>query len=263
MTKLNFTGRKRLDRNRVRLWLTGGPDDIRLSTDRLNFDGLELPHDARIVVEAQHQTNYMRFECGTVEAVAHLGSEPLTEFETPDAILFRVKVIGDGDSDTGKMLAVADRIRAGDVREGNDATDETDEGGTSGSVQLLPFQPHDLEQLTWLLDTTGDRPVVLVNRKLPDWKAFVQNPEFRALVLPDVLRQIALWTVLEQDVEDATPDDAVWPWKKFLELLGHSPVGVEDDKAEDWAAEVAHTFTRRARLFDALLTTIDAEERDR
>jgi hypothetical protein len=263
VTKLNFTGRRRIDRSGVGLWMTTAEAGLYVSTDRLNVSGLGLPDDGRIVVEAQHQTNYMRFNCGRVGAILHLDNEPLTEFESPDAILFRVKVIGDGQTDAGKLLAVVDRVRARTGVPGTVSGDEPDSGSTVGTVQLLPFVPRDLEQLTWLLDTSGDRPMILVNRNLPDWKAFVQNPEFRALVLPAALRQIALWVVLENEVDDAGPDDAVWPWKKFLEMLGQSPSGIEEDKAEAWADEVIFAFARRAHLSDTLLTNFDTEDHER
>ena len=243
MTKLNFTGRQRIGRSGVRLRVHGEFEDLRLTVDRLDIDQSGLPDDARVVVEAQRQTNYMRFECGRVAEMSLPSGVQLAEFDTPDGILFRIKVIGDEAEDHGKLLAVTDRLRATD----DDATD----GGTSASVPLLPFQAHDLDQVTWQLDVSGEHPVVLVNRRLPDWKAYVQSPEFRALVFPEVLRQVAQW-ILRQDIEDATPDDAAWPWKCFMELLHQSPIGVDDDKADDWAEELVHAFARRAGLFEGL-----------
>ncbi|WP_130510021.1 hypothetical protein [Krasilnikovia cinnamomea] len=215
-----------------------------------------LPSDARVIVEAQNQTNYMRFQCGRVGDIVHLDNVALTEFDSHQGIGFRVKVIGDSEADLGKLLAVADRLRVPhDAGEGESPTT-----GAAARESILPFKAQDLEQLTWKLDTSDDRPIVYVNRNLPNWRDFVGSAEFRALVLPAVLREIAIWMLRQQDVDEAEPGDPVWPWKRFVEGLGWpTPQAHEEDKFETWVDEVVFAFTRRAHLFDDLLAVIDTE----
>jgi len=61
-----------------------------------------------VFVEAYRQTSWMRFDFRTVGAVTAPKDCSLTEFDSPEDILFRVKVTQ--ANDTHVLLAEADRI---------------------------------------------------------------------------------------------------------------------------------------------------------
>ena len=65
MARINYTGRKRIVREKIRLRLTED-GAVRLHADTLDLNDLNLPPHARIVIEAQRQTRFARLACGTV-----------------------------------------------------------------------------------------------------------------------------------------------------------------------------------------------------
>lgn len=246
MTRINYTGRKRIKRDRVRLRLTTN-GSVKLHADELNLDGIALPSDAGIVIEAQRQTRFMRLSCGTVSTPDLPAGAALTEFDVAEGLHFRVKVVGVTGADEGKILAAADGLIA------------TSEGDTAGRTALLPFRPAPLGQRLWKLEATeGDWPALLINESVADWHQFARTPSFQALVLPEVLRQIAIWVVeqLDDAQEEDTPAGA---WRQFLSGFGQDPVEVapddEDERAgwaRDWAEEIADKFSRRHKFRDVL-----------
>jgi hypothetical protein len=247
VTRINYTGRKRIPRDRVSLRIASN------GGIKLHVTSVELPPDlppgARVVIEAQRQTRFMRLDCGTVASPLLPIGEPLIEFDVADGIRFRLKVVGASEADEGKILAAADGIVA--------ASDET----PSGREPLLAFRPAPLDQRLWKLDISdGAWPVVLVNQSIGDWHQFAREPHFQALVYPEVLRQIALWVV--ENLEDADePDTPAGAWRRFLKDLGTDPVEDappdEEERsgwAQDWADDVADKFCRRHRFRDLVGT---------
>ena len=186
-------------------------------------------------------------------------SEPLPEFDSPEGITFRVKVVGvSGDSD-GKLLAAADGLKA------------TMDGEPDDRQSLLPVRPADIGQLLWRLDfdDTGF-PSLLINKFVPSgWSEFARQPYFRALVFPEVIRQVAAWVV--ENLSDAmdNPDSPAVPWVKYFKVeLGQDlstmtiPSGDEGGQqwALEWADEVAERFSRKHRFLESVGSTLgDAE----
>lgn len=248
MTRINYTGRKRIPRDRVRLRLASN-GDIRLYVTSVALPA-GLPLDARVVIEAQRQTRFMRLDCGTVAAPDWPNDALLSEFDVVDGVRFRLKVVGTSEAAEGKILAAADSIVA------------TSEGSLSGRDPLLAFRPALLGHRLWRLDTSdGAWPVVLVNQAIGDWHQFAREPYFQALVLPEVLRQIALWVV--ENLEDADePDTPAGAWRRFFKSLGSDPLEEAppdgDDRAgwaQDWADDVTDRFCRRHRFRDAITSS--------
>src|SRR5690606_12220961 len=109
-----------------------------------------------------------------------LATPALTEFKSPDGILFRVKVIDFGEQ-KGMLLA------EGDIPASNDKERPEDR------IALLPPRAEDLGDELWRIEFPLSRessPELLINEKLLDWKATAQTTEFRALVFPAAVRQV-------------------------------------------------------------------------
>jgi hypothetical protein len=237
VTTLNFTGRQRITRDRVRLRVLQSGSVLTLDVERLDLDSLRLPNDAQVIVEAYRQTARHRISCGTVGDLSLPTSVTLPEFNVPEGLLFRVKVVGVSEAD-GKLLASGDRIPA---------SGEDDDGN---QVPILPFrQSQDLNHQLWRLDIE-DEPIVLINSEVGDWKGFALEPRFQALVFPEIVRQIALWALLNKDdAEDK--DSATSVWRRFLSNLGYDPVAGPTDDAEQqkyWADEVAEYFASKYKF---------------
>src|SRR4051812_27764639 len=91
----NYTDRVRLRQKDVRFSLK--PDGRGWSFDAVfELDGYELPGEALVSVEAYRQTTWMRWPWGTVGSLQPAGSRALAEFDSPDDVLFRVRVTSPG-----------------------------------------------------------------------------------------------------------------------------------------------------------------------
>jgi hypothetical protein len=247
VTRLNYTGRKRVTRDRVRLRLTEPDGKLLLDVQGLQFKGLRQPDDAEVIVEAYRQTARRRVPCGTVGALCLPTAVPLAEFDVPDGLLFRVKVVGVGDAD-GKLLAAGDRIPA--------VTDNQNGDGTS----ILPFKPSsDLGQQLWRLDTDPD-PLLLINSGVGDWKGLARQPYFQALVFPELVRQAAMWVLANMEDPDEN-EGAASNWRRLLAGLGKDPVAdpPQEDEQEQWADDVAEAFARKHKFLDRMIDLINAE----
>ena len=77
------------------------------------LDGCELPAEALVFVEAYRQTTWMRWAWGTVGALQPPANRALAEFDSPDDVLFRVRVTSPGTPEEphGLLPAEADRVR--------------------------------------------------------------------------------------------------------------------------------------------------------
>lgn len=177
MTRLNFTGRRRITRERAYLHLIRESEPPILEIRSIDLSGLDLQPTAAVVVEVYHQTNYVRIDCGTVSGI-RLAAVPLEAFAGIEGVLFRLKVVGTIGSELGRLLAVADRLPP------------TSDDEATSRVPLLPFRgSEELGHRVWKLDLSGERPEVVLSTKLGNWRQYAQRPDFVATVYPEVLRQ--------------------------------------------------------------------------
>ncbi len=243
MTRLNFTGRRRLPQHRVRaaLDVNSAPPNLTLSVDLSSY---ELPGDHQVIVEVYRPATYQ-----TKRVIAGTGQKPpkefvidLQDFAEPSAVLARVKVVGAAGADVGKIVLEADSIRP----RGGDAP--------AGRRGLLDIQPtDDLGQRLWRLELGPQGPLLLVNRAVGDWNEYARKPDFAALVYPEVLKDIVHW-LLETPPEDPEdPDEPAAQWSRFVRHLGVDlgDVDAQDADARRDASDLAvDQFALRNHLLD-------------
>jgi hypothetical protein len=243
--RLNYTGRVRILREDVRIVVTARDDRPATYTAELDLADYGFPDDARIYVEAYRQTSWMRFPFGTVGTLGPPSSTDLTEFDTPEGVLFRVRITAAGDG-SGKLLGEADRIRGR-------KTDERDEG----VEPLLPVRPADLGSEVWQLEIS-DQPRLLINKDFWDWKAVATAPEFVSLVLPAVLREILRTILVEEKHFDTDDDDPYSRWLRFTASIPGVPdipdSKAEDDKLKEWISDAVSAFCRHRGILDRFVT---------
>lgn len=254
MTRLNYTGRRRIRRRHARIMIEsreGSPPSFKAG---LELEEYRLPPDASVVIEAYRQTNWMRFSFGTVGRLAEPDDLRLTEFDSADGVLFRVKVTGQGDPH-GLILATADRIRPRRPEEQDD-----------NRIPLLAVKAQDIESL-WALDFNHAEPMLLINRAAGNKDMIVRSPEFRSLVLPAVLREILIRVVV--DLGDIDAED-MEGWKaKWLDFCRRLPgVGngsLEDEDFEvrcDWVDRVVEAFSRTQNDIEVFLSFWNERSRE-
>lgn len=237
--RLNYTGRRRILREDIRIIVTrrqGLPAVFKVHLDLSEYD---LPADAPVFFEAYRQTSWMRFRGGTVAALTTDEFE-LTEFGEPEGVLFRVRV-GSPDARDRRILAEADHLS------GSTEGDEP-----LGQESLLPVKGEDLGDLVWALEFDDARPLLKINSRLTDWRAAARHPAFETLVLPAALREILREAVHQ---EGADPDDTDTWWGRWIRfanrLPGMAPFEPDATKEEknDWVEDAVKAFARRREIF--------------
>lgn len=232
---LNFTGRKRIHRRDVEIGTV--TDERSLSFQALySFSDYSLPETAEIVVEAYVGWTVMRFEFGTLGTRIEPDSYELSDFDGPEGLLFRLKVLGTGDQ-TGLILAQADNLRAS-------AADELEK-----SQSFVVVRPADLGSVAWRLVFDEAQPVLQVNERVGDWKSFLRHSAVRSLLLPEIVRQLlreALQTQPDDEDSDAWQNHA----QKLASSAAGTPPATDDyDEVESWIDDVVRSFAHRHRLW--------------
>lgn len=236
--RLNYTGRRRIRQEDFRIEVREQDSAAPRFDLTVDLDQYDLPPNASVFVEAYRQTIRMRFPFGVVERLRVPNDRRLADFGSTDGVLFRIKVISQ-EEPRGLLLAEADRIRP--IRH------DEEEGER---FPLLPVSPsEDLGDQVYHLDCT-DRPILLVNGRLGDWRAVARDPAFFSLCYPAVLREI-LVRILRVDKWFSTEDGADWrcQWLLFTQLLpGAERVPSETSdtgRIEDWIDQIIGCFCRR------------------
>ena len=237
---LNFTGRIRISQSDISIQVSGSP--LGFVAER-RLDAYDLPPDAVVYLEAYRAPSYMRFDWGTVAHPRAPGSGAfLTNFNSEDIVLFRVKVVG-AASANGMILAQADQIK----------TNVSDQS-------ILPVYPKDLDGIVWHLSFDDDDPALLVNDRIDGIKDHVRSdPEFAALVFPGVLRDIL--ERLCNEVTDGGDEQQTWVenWERFARsLMGRSVPRADDLGRDKWIDEAINTFAKRHQLLSRYQESLNA-----
>ena len=252
--RLNFTGRKKIPRKQVRFELHAPDDDGFSRFDAtLHLEGLGLPDDASVYVEAYHKASFMRFGYGCVGELNEPEDRRLTELRGNDIVYFRVKVVRT-DDDIGRMVAACDGVapvRAGDA--------------ASGASCLLHVSYVDLGKQIWRMDLDGQWPSIELNVRLAPTIGLtsfvVQDLHFFSLVLPAAMRAALERAIFDPDGWDGEVDDGTWQsqWIEFAERLE----GVErwpergsdspSSRSRFWIEDAVAAFCRRHDMVKLLL----------
>lgn len=251
----NFTGRRPIGRKDVAIALRHEPAAWVFDAD-LRLAEYHFPRNAEVWVEAHRQNLWMQWSWGTVSAMRPPADRRLLEFEVPDGVLFRVRVVQPAGLEHHKLLGEADGIPFVKAGEEDDRRQH-----------LLVPVPDALDQQLWKLDFESDPPRLLVNKDAkPSWKEMARSPHFIALVYPEVLRRMLARALLEEDGWAEDDEDSGWPadWVRFAKNLGGlGPVPPPDQKPdrENWIEEAVSAFCRRMEMRSTWDRTCDEEGR--
>jgi len=249
----NYTGRQKIERKDVAITLREDRGVWVFDAD-LRLADYRFPRNAEVWVEAHRQNLWMQFSWGTVSAMRTAPNCRLTEFDVPDGILFRVRVVQPAGQEHHKLLGEADGIPFVKAGEAN-----------AKHRPLLETVPDALDQILWKLDLESDPPKLLVNRDaLPTWKEMAKSPHFTALVYPEVLRRLLATTLVEEEwTED---EESGWgaDWIRFARTIGGlaAPRPPSDREGRETSIEEAvAAFGRRNQLKRIWDLTIEEENR--
>lgn len=254
MATLNFTGRRELDRSQIQLRVRQDEGKVLLDVISLGLEGLDLPGAAEVTVEAYRQTTKERIRCGTVDLIQPRQDVLLESFDVVDNIQLRVRIVGTEGDARGKILAVADRLRG--------ATEDDQD-----SAPLLKLQRTELGNLVWKFDLDNG-PILCINKRLTDHDSVVNSLHFKALVLPEFVRRVAIWVARNIDDSD-DPNSALSHWISYFDSIGVDLSALDEfevddpsynDMVETWAAECASTFATLVASLDMLNAAVPGED---
>lgn len=251
--RLNFTGRKKINRSDVAITVREHEREASTFEAVLSLEEYELPPDAKVYIEAHRQTSYMRFEFGTAAQPKAQDELTLSEFDTAEGVLFRIKVTS-SDEPCGLLLATAEQIRPR-------APEQTEER----RIPLLTVRPDPgLAQQVWRLDFTGaSGPVLCVSSRAGDHHAILRHPLVQSLVLPAVLREILNRVVHIEEHWEVDPEgDWMSQWLKFATNLPGSerdlPAFQDEAVRDTWIDDVVASFCRALRSTDQFVSSFEA-----
>ncbi len=242
--KLNFTNRKRIRREDARISILEAGESFRVRAV-LHLADYGLPDDARVYVEAYRRMQYMRFDYGSPAKPKPVSDTLLSEFDSPAGIRFRVKVVS-GTAARGLILAEADGISP----RGEDDADDI-------IHDLLPIAADAtwLGDEFWRVDFDGEQFQLNLNPQFGDLDRICRSPEFRAFVLPAILRDILVRIVLVDDYRDTDDEfDLRSRWLTFLSTLPGAPAlddlheNGDSDEVYEWINQAIAVFCRHHQL---------------
>jgi len=237
----NYTGRRSILRKDVSVIVRSTGLTWEFDAD-LRLAHYKFPHNAEVWVEAHRQNLWMQWPWGTFSATRVPLNRQLTEFDVPDGVIFRVRVVLPPGQESRKLVGEVDGIQPIKAGEADDRR-----------RHLLVPVPDALDQELWKLDLEGEQPRLLVNKDAkPSWKDLARSPHFIALVYPEVFRRILVKSLIDEDWSE-DDEDAGWQsdWIHFARNLGGvAPVpfpGLTQDR-EAWIEEAVAAFARRMQL---------------
>lgn len=233
--RFNYTHRIRIRRKDIRIQLRQENGQLSFDADLRALADYDLPPESYVFVEAYRQTNWMRFDFGQVGALTPQKDRILAQFDSPEGLLFRVKVTPKGDTHT--LLAEADRIPLTNPDEGE-----------GERTPLLPVQPRKLGEEIYRIDFS-DGPLLLINSEAGNYVDIAHSPAFVSLVYPSVLREILTHVLLIEKHDDASdPEDWQSQWVSFASMspgVGELPEVEDIDGRADWIDKAVTAFAKR------------------
>jgi hypothetical protein len=244
--RFNYTGRTKIPRNRVDISLLKD-NEGKYFKAKINLQGLDLPSEAKIYIEANYKGVYQRFHFGTVGHFKEPESTRLNELPETELAYFDISVV----DETGKIGLLLGKAKGIGI-----STD----GIPNDRIPLLPVNPADLKNQFWKLsfDSGEDgRPVLEINRNIPEVFEMARNDiKFISLVYPAAFRGVLL-KLLEQDEFDTEEDSWISQWLKFLSsILGiktlpeRSETGNITPEQESWIDDCVNEYCKKFQLFE-------------
>lgn len=254
--RVNFTGRCRIPRDRVRLEIEAGPPPV--VTAAIDVADLDFPASAAVVLEAMCAGSPLveRIECGEVGRLRPPKHHRLDRVRGRQ-IFFTLKVV-DRAERYGRILGLAENVRPA----WRDRDDRELEG-------ILPIEVVELGQEIWRLEFTPHHVFLLLDGDVPDIASRIRtDPTFYALVFPEVVRRVLERALAEGDL-DEEEEDRRWQaaWLRFGQTLHpdgeRPPAGRErQEEWEGWTEEVVRAFCERHALKDAYRRALAGRDGD-
>jgi len=254
--RLNFTGRRRIPRDRVDIEVYDGQP--RTFDAAIDLDGTSLPSHAAVFLEAMcaGSNAVERFHFGEVGNIVPPQDRCLRELDGKN-VFFALKIV-DRNERFGRLLGIAEHIRP--QRAGKQTA--------AGRRGILPVEPKELGQRLWRLEFTDHEVYLYVNKDVPELVDRVRtDPLFYAVVYPEVVRRVLMQAISENvDIEE---DDDHWPvlWLRFgknLHPMRDTPPthDATEEEREEWVEDVVEAFCKSHTVRDKYIAAASGNGSD-
>lgn len=220
MKRFNYTGRKKILREDIKIKLQGDFNEKPTVNVSINLSGYEFPSSCDVYLEPQWKTRFMRIPLGPAANSVRRNSIVLDEFDDAEGLDFRVKVV---DEQEGLLLGIAENIKP------YNKDDKLDENQQS----ILPVTSIDLSGsgVLWRIEYGDQQAVLQVERELGSRDQVVRSLLFRGFILPAAMRQILVKIISDGwDADLSEPQELSTRWLLFAQQIG---AGLPDKEAED------------------------------
>ena len=237
MKRFNYTGRKKILRDDVKIRLQGDFSDQPIVDVAISLSDYGFPQGGSVFLEPQRKTRFMRIELGEAANSVRCNSIKLTEFDDALDISFRVKVV---DASQGLLLGIAEDIKP------YSKDDQLDENQQS----ILPVSSVDLSSygVLWRVSQDDQKAVLELERELGSRDQVVRSLMFRSFILPAAMRQILVRVLSENewDTELSDLQDLSTRWLLFTRQIGAGmPELNAADRNEEWIDNAVRILTNR------------------
>ncbi|MCL4528122.1 MAG: hypothetical protein M1282_01770 [Chloroflexi bacterium] len=238
--KFNYTDRVKIKRDDICInWVLKDNQNC-FEADLSKLTDYELPDDSLVFLEAYRQTNWMRFDFGTIGNLTSPKNPHLKLFDMPAGVKFRVKVTASGN--VHKLLAEANAIPL--------ITSDDESAKNSPLLDVVPT--NELGDEVYRVEfPDDDKPVLYINNELGSYKMIGRSPVFLSLALPAVVREILYRIVMIDDcADDTNMEDWRSRWIRFANSLpgNDTLANIEKDERLEWIKGTVALFAKKQNL---------------
>lgn len=235
MKRFNYTGRKKVLKEDVKVRLQGDFHEKPIVDLIIDFSDYDFSPEARVFLEPQWKTRFMRIPVGYAKDTVRANRIVLEEFDDAEDLDFRVKVV---DEQRGLLLGSAENIKP------YNKDNELDRNQQS----ILPVSSADLSECgsLWRIMYQDQNATLQVERELGNKEQVVRSLLFKGFILPAAMRQILARIISEEwDEALSEPEDLSTRWLLFAKQLG---AGLPERNGEDneyWLESTVRLLTSR------------------
>lgn len=240
--RFNFTGRKRVLEAEAKVHVVKGVKPLRVRLEQtFSAKNIYSPNDL-VTIEAIRRTKLRRHPLGTVGSLQQDTIVDFPDFQDGKEVYYRLRIF---DPITHVLKGLAKTLR--------DADKEQKPTDLQPLLPVALSQPDDgLGNRFWLVKmTANDDPVLIISSDKFSSYEPVKSAEFKALVLPEVLRQVLSFAFMQCAPSGAF---ANWAdkWRTFVSInLGvpGCPESVPDPISENFMIDTAKWVDEAVRVF--------------
>ena len=202
--RFNFTGRKRVLEADAKIHVVKDASPLKVVLEQTFSTRHLYDNDDVVMLEAIRRTKLRRFTLGSIGGLRTSESAEFPDFPSGEEVYYRLRIV---DPATHRLKGLAKTLK--------DADREQKPTDVESLLPVAFSQPDDgLGNRFWMVNYDDKGPVLIISSKKFSSNEPVRSPEFKALVLPEVLREILTHAFIHS-VPEGYPEWAE-NWKTFV-----------------------------------------------